>query len=241
VAVGRRLLVKGMVALCAVLLFAGCGSVHSSDQFTYSVPGVPTVPGDVRRDVTATLDAFVVAGVERKDLSRAYDLSTPTLRGGLTREQWLTGSIPVAPYPGRETHVGRWQPTFITPDSIGLHVILHPEEGADVGPQSYNIVVRKLNGRWLVDNIYPEAMFATAGSAATIVAEPDYAPHQQGRVERHSNHGLLAVPFLILGAPLLIGLAALAVVVVRHVRRPAPEADDRALIPWKKPPDDPAT
>jgi hypothetical protein len=25
------------------------------------------------------------------------------------------------------------------------------------------------------------------------------------------------------------------------VRRPAPEADDRALIPWKKPPDDPAT
>jgi len=230
----------GMVALCAVLLVAGCGSVHSSDEFTYSVPGVPTVPSDVRRDVTATLDAFVVAGVERKDLSRAYDLSTPTLRGGLTREQWLTGSIPVAPYPGRETHVGRWQPTFITPDSVGLHVILHPEEGADVGPQSYNIVVRKVNGRWLVDNIYPEAMFATAGSAATIVAEPDYAPHQQGRVERDTNNGLLAVPFLVLGAPVLIGLAALAVVVVRHVRRPASDPDDRALIPWK-PPDDPAT
>ena len=27
----------GMVALCAVLLVAGCGSVHSSDEFTYSV------------------------------------------------------------------------------------------------------------------------------------------------------------------------------------------------------------
>ena len=230
----------GIVALWATLTVAGCGSVGQSDQYTYNVPGVPRVPGDVRRDVTATLDAFVVAAVERKDLSRAYDLSTPTLRGGMTRAQWLTGSIPVAPYPGRDTHVGRWQPTFITPDSVGLHVILHPKEGADVGPQSYNIVVRKVDGRWLVDNIYPEAMFATAGSAATIVAEPDYAPHQQGRVERDTNNGLLAVPFLVLGAPVLIGLAALAVVVVRHVRRPASDPDDRALIPWK-PPDDPAT
>jgi hypothetical protein len=44
----------------------------------------------------------------------------------------------------------------------------------------------------------------------------------------------------VLGAPALIGLAALAVVVVRHVRRPAPDRDDRALISWK-PPDDPAT
>ena len=30
-----------------------------------------------------------------------------------------------------------------------------------MGPQSYNIVVRKVDGRWLVDNIYPEAMFAS--------------------------------------------------------------------------------
>ena len=75
----------------------------------------------------------------------------------MTRDQWLTGSIPVAPYPGRDTHVGQWQPTFIKPDLIGLHVILHPAEGAGVGPQSYNIVVRKVDSRWLVDNIYPEA------------------------------------------------------------------------------------
>ena len=171
----------GIVALWATLIVVGCGSIGQSDQYTYSVPGVPKVPSDVRRDVTATLDAFVVAAVERKDLSRAYDLSTSTLRGGMTRSQWLTGSIPVAPYPGRDNHVGRWQPTFIKPDSIGLHVILHPQEGSDVGPQSFNIVVRKVDGRWLVDNIYPEAQFATAGKAATIIAEPDFAPHQQGR------------------------------------------------------------
>ena len=71
-------------------------------------------------------------------------------------------------------------------------------------------------------------------------SEPDFAPHVQGRTERHTDNGLLAVPFLVLGAPVLIGLAALAVVVVRHVRRPASDPDDRALIPWK-PPDDPAT
>src|SRR5262245_29632083 len=178
----------------------------AGDQYTYNVPGVPKVPSDVRRDVTATLDAFVVAAVERRDLSRAYDLSTPTLRGGLTRGQWLSGSIPVAPYPGKDTHVGTWQPTFVKADMIGLHVILHPRDGTDVGPQSYNIVVRKVDSRWLVDNIYPEAQFATAGQAATIVAEPDFAPHQEGRTERHTNSGLLAVPFLVLGAPILIGL-----------------------------------
>lgn len=230
-----------MVALLAALVVAGCGSVSSGEQYTYNVPGVPRVPSDVRRDVTATLDQFVVAAVERHDLSRAYDLSTPTLRGGMTRDEWLSGSIPVAPYPGRDTHVGTWQPTFIKPDLIGLHVILHPRDGAGVGPQSYNIVVRKVDSRWLVDNIYPEAQFATAGQAATIVAEPDFAPHAQGRTERHTDSRLLAVPFLVLGAPLLIGLAALAVVVVRRVRRPPLEGDDRALIPWTKPPDDPAT
>lgn len=224
-----------MAALLAALLVAGCGSVSAGDQYTYNVPGVPKVPSDVRRDVTATLDAFVVAAVERRDLSKAYDLSTPTLRGGLTRDQWLGGSIPVAPYPGKDTHVGTWQPTFVKPDSIGLHVILHPRDGAGVGPQSYNIVVRKVDSRWLVDNIYPEAQFATAGQAATIVAEPDFAPHQEGRTERHTNNGLLAVPFLVLGAPILIALAALAVLIVRRGRRPAGPADDRALIPWKKP------
>jgi len=76
-----------MVAMLAALVVAGCGSVGASDQYTFTVPGVPKVPSDVRRDVTATLDAFVVAAVERHDLARAYDLSTPTLRGGMTREQ----------------------------------------------------------------------------------------------------------------------------------------------------------
>ena len=230
----------GILVLLVSACVAGCGSIGQSEQYSYNVPGVPRVPGDVRRDVTATLDAFVVAAVERKDLARAYELSTPTLRGGLTRQEWLTGAIPVAPYPGRDTHVGRWQPTFIKSDAIGLHVILHPQDGAGVGPQSYNIVVRKVDGRWLVDNIYPEAQFATAGKAATVIAEPDFGPHVQGRTERHTDDGLLALPFLVLGAPLLIGLAALAIVVVRHVRRPAPEGDDRALISWTRP-DDPAT
>lgn len=43
------------------------------------------------------LYAFVYDNVFRKDLARGFALATPHLRSGLSRQEWLGGSIPV-PY-----------------------------------------------------------------------------------------------------------------------------------------------
>ena len=42
---------------------------------------------------------FIQTAVARRNLEEAWTLVGPNLRGGLTKERWLTGENPVVPYP----------------------------------------------------------------------------------------------------------------------------------------------
>src|SRR5512135_1917412 len=52
-----------------------------------------------RAAITAVLNRYVPAALERKDLRLAYELSGPYVRGGMTLKEWLHGGIPVYPFP----------------------------------------------------------------------------------------------------------------------------------------------
>lgn len=51
-------------------------------------------------------DKFILTAVARKNLGEAYELTHPDLRQGLTKQQWLTGNIPVQYYPA---DAARWE------------------------------------------------------------------------------------------------------------------------------------
>src|SRR3954447_1912123 len=164
----RRPLV--LAALGCLLAGSGCGSTAASGGgggFSYPTgPEVVTVPPALRAPITHTLDSFVVNAVERHNLAAAYNLVTPTLRGGMSRSAWMTGQIPVQPYPGRETHIGQtgWTPIYVSGDSVGLHLILHPRKDAKVGPAAFTVVVRNTAQGWRVDDFYLEAGYADSNS-----------------------------------------------------------------------------
>lgn len=52
-----------------------------------------------RRAVLAVVDRFVRTAVAGKDLAAGYDLTTASLHGGVTREQWARGENPIYRYP----------------------------------------------------------------------------------------------------------------------------------------------
>jgi len=88
--IGVAVLVIGVAAYSATRLVGG----GSSGTTTTSQASVPLDP-----KARAVAEAFVATAVARKDLAKSWELASPELRGDLTRADWLTGTIPVQPYP----------------------------------------------------------------------------------------------------------------------------------------------
>ena len=52
-----------------------------------------------RNALVSVAQRFVESAVARDHPERAYEIVGPALRGGLSKQQWATGDIPVVPYP----------------------------------------------------------------------------------------------------------------------------------------------
>jgi hypothetical protein len=70
------------------------------------VPGSPSQlqvdygsPIPLPKETKDVAKQFVKGAVLREDLAAAWDDSTASVHGGLTRAQWMTGDIPVSPFP----------------------------------------------------------------------------------------------------------------------------------------------
>jgi hypothetical protein len=100
---GAVVLVVGMVFFL-VKVFGGNDSTVSVEdsgqrgnvQLPAAAPTGPKTQLDPQAEHVARV--FIVTAVRRKDLARAWTLSHPDLRQGMSRKEWLTGSIPVVPY-----------------------------------------------------------------------------------------------------------------------------------------------
>lgn len=116
-----------------------------------------------------TAERFVAAAVLRKDLETAWALSGPGVRGTYTKEKWLTGSIPVVPYPADEFGQARYRVSRAFERQIVLYVLMTPKKGAEVKPQTFVIKLEPAaggKGKWLV------SYWAPAGEAPPVPATP---------------------------------------------------------------------
>lgn len=109
------------------------------------------------REARRVAGEFILTAVNRKDLERGWQLTHPTLREGITKKEWLTGNIPVVPYPVSDTEAAPMSVEESYAESAVMRVALAPEKGSDVKPQIFFIGVRKFNGTWLVDYWGPYA------------------------------------------------------------------------------------
>ncbi len=92
---------------------------------------------------------FVTSGVLRQNPGCAYDLVTPTLRKGRTRATFAAGKA-LAPYLTRKPKAVTAQltPRVRLSTEVGSWITL---DAPDQKPHTFEIVLRKRDGHWLVD------------------------------------------------------------------------------------------
>lgn len=195
---------------------------------------VPTVPKQELRAIRVLLRSFVPAAVGRDHPGTAWALATPAMRVSTTHAQWRQGTLPVVPYPVANTPYGI-RPISVEPGDVTFDLMLQPKKGSNTGVLVYTTEVQRVGGRWLVASMAASAQFAGPGAPATIMAQPDYAPHAQG-IPQHQNLAAswILVPLAVLGLPLIA--APVGILLVRRrgrTTRPDREAQERATAPWR--------
>jgi hypothetical protein len=192
----------------------------------------PTIPQPDRSQIMALLRVFVPEAAGRVHPGRARFLATPQMRALATAAQWRSGDLPVYPYPVSSSPYGI-RPITVTPDDVTFDLMLHPKAGSGAGVAVYTAEVRKIGGRWLVNEMFPTAQFASPGKADTIVAQPDFAPHEAGLPFRNNeSQKLWFVVLAVVGLPLIAAPVAFLIVWRRGRARPDVDARRRANAPW---------
>jgi hypothetical protein len=118
-----------------------------------------TVP--LSKETTAVARKFVTTAVARKDLRAAWNITTANIHGGLTHKEWMTGNIPVVPYPIQSLAVARFKIDWSYANEAGIEIALLPNQKATIKPQVFFILLKRVGPdgkkRWLVDSWVPHS------------------------------------------------------------------------------------
>jgi hypothetical protein len=180
----------------------------------------------IRRQISEALDRFVPTAVARNHPEQAYAVATPNLRAQATEQQWRAGDIPVQPFPvrhGQSFH--GWTVNYAFQNQVNLDLLVMPDLRKETHPLALTIDMRKVGQHWLVDSVFPVAVFAPLpkqGNRGPMVSTYDLVPGQApaGGQSRVSYAWFLA-PFGLVGAGLMliVVLAVLGVIRDRRARR----------------------
>lgn len=152
--------VAGLAAVVALLVFGP--NKNAPPEVLRNVPAdvpSPQVPAPISDEARRVAIRFVQTAVARKHLAEAWTLVGPNLRGGMTRQEWLTGNNPVVPYPISDLEVAPYKVDQSFEDNALLEVALIPRKGSDVKPQLFFLELVKVgkgaSARWVVNNWVP--------------------------------------------------------------------------------------
>lgn len=82
---------------------------------------------------------FIRTAVARKNLPKAWKLTHPQLRTGTSYKEWLTGNIPVIPYPVGSVDSTLFKVTEQYKNEILLDVALIPKQGVKADPALFKM------------------------------------------------------------------------------------------------------
>jgi hypothetical protein len=134
---------------------------------SYDEPKQVPFTREKKREVRKALAHFINTAVARKDVGSSWDVSGPSLRAGMTREEWSSGDIPVTPYPAARRGQGAWDVVnYSYPRKVGLEVLVFPKPGSGYSVATAEVdVVKGGDQRWRVD-YWMITKFHGPGSAA---------------------------------------------------------------------------
>jgi hypothetical protein len=126
-----------------------------------TVPPSPEARRLVSQFLNTAVDRDGSEAVARRKLDRAWQISSPNVRGGLTKREWLTGNIPVVPYDVSNVDRAPVRLDWSYATEASFAVMLLPKNGSAEKPQTFFITVKKFGkgpkARWMVDYFAPYA------------------------------------------------------------------------------------
>jgi hypothetical protein len=167
--------IAGAVLLVGVFAFWQTMVKTNDNPETFSNQPVPnasapeTVP--LAPEARQVVVQFIKTAVMRKNLAEAWRISGPQLRQDMTLKEWLTGNIPVVPYPDAAVNRSPVKITWSHPTEAGLEVVLQPRAGSKEKPQLFFVGVLKQGSgsqaKWVVDYWAPYAPPPIPSNAGT--------------------------------------------------------------------------
>lgn len=159
---GALVLIVGIVAFVTVRLgetetTSAPTAETTPDVEDYNPATTEPVPGPVPAEARQAAGEFILAAAGREDLDKAWELSHPELKAqcGCTKEEWLTGNIPIQYYPTEGLEGAAFGVDESTARRVVLEVLLTPKEGSEVEPTPFFIGLKAVGKgdelRWLVD------------------------------------------------------------------------------------------
>ena len=106
----------------------------------------------------STLSRFVRSAVIRRDLAASWPLATAHMKSGTSHADWLSGNLPVVPYPAAAFRTAGFTLKYQYRGILGYDVLVLPKEtkaGQLAGQQVYACELHDIRGSWLVDECYP--------------------------------------------------------------------------------------
>ena len=166
------------------------------------------------------MQRFVHTAVIRKDLDAAWSLASPAMRQGVTHAQWVSGDLPVQPFPARALARAEWRLRYVEERTLGIDVLVHPKPES---PQPLMVYAAELTApgsgsarRFLVDSWVPQTTLGGGVAPPPPPAKGNGQP--EAAVESPFTKGRLGAEwFLVPGAFLLLLAGTLVALGVRGV------------------------
>jgi hypothetical protein len=157
--------VAGAVLLVGVLAFWQTQSGGDEAQETFqqgqvvnpSAEQTVPLPPEARQIAVQ----FIKTAVVRRNLRDAWAIAGPGIRQNLSLKEWMTGNIPVVPYPQAAVNESPVKVDWSYPNDVSLQVVMQPKAGSKEKPQVFYIGLKKVgsgtDAKWLVDYWAPYA------------------------------------------------------------------------------------
>lgn len=181
-------------------------SVPTGPILTEAAPKQVPFTGATQRQVNSVLQQFVATAVTGQNLPASYDLVTPFMREGMSRNEWSKGNIPVERYPAKDLQIGRIINS--TKDDVVLEAALEPRRGVRADLLDVQVELKAVGAgssrRWLVDSFATTGVIPSSNPApVTTTPTATAATAAPKQATRPTNKGRLSGKWLLLPAAIL--------------------------------------
>jgi hypothetical protein len=125
--------------------------VTRGNTWVYHEPKLARLSAAERTTLLDTSLRFVRTAVARKHLDQAYALAGPELLQGMSKREWMTGNIPVVPFPA--VGVAQWDVSYSYENDVAfqLSLLAKPGSSSVVGKTfTIELVRRRPSAPWRV-------------------------------------------------------------------------------------------